>query len=195
MPTGTPLRNMFTDKDIVAIRRMVRGGRTLYHVADHWGICQTSIHRIVTGEAFPHLPGAMVKDRGIEARRDVVISEEGKAYAHSLLTDDDVRWARKRAGEGRTLSWLAKQLEVSESVARAAVCGRTYSHIIDAPPRPPKNDGRGYSDTALTPRLVMEIRRRHAENDVPKRQLAREYKVSARHIRDIIARRVWQAVP
>ena len=43
----------------------------------------------------------------------------------------------------------------------------------------------------LTSDGAREIRRRFATDDVPKRQLAREYGVSPKYIRDILEMKVW----
>ena len=252
MPTGTPLRNMLTDKDVRNIRRMARGGRFDYRdIADEFGIGVGSVSRIVKGRIFAHLGGAFQQDRALtntlrelygfgvseeerdEARAKLgadgcrfalmhskagrslewcakmlgvapslvmhaiapanpkveVDPETGKYNPNARMTIEQVKWARRRKMGGKTIAWIANECGVSEWVARDAISGATWAFLPGA--IPPMRDGRGYSRTSLTAAGVKEIRRRFANEDVSKKQLAREYGVSPKHIRDILKMRVW----
>ena len=178
MPTGTPLRNMLTDKDVRRIRQMARGGRFDFRaIAAEYGISLSSVRRIAVAAVAPSQPEIKIDP------------ETGKAYSWQKLTAEQVIWARRRKMGGKTIAWIADECGVSYVVARDAICGNTWSYLPGA--IPPRRDGRGYSRTSLTAEGVREIRRRFATEDVPKRRLAREYGVSPKHIRDILEMRVW----
>ena len=106
------------------------------------------------------------------------------------LTAADVEWAIQRRFGGKSIEWVADELDVDPSTIRACTTGRTWAHIPGAKIEP-INDGRGISISKLTADGAREIRRRHTLEDTPKKQLAREYGVSPRHIRSIINYEVW----
>ena len=154
-----------------------RGGRSIDWIARHLGICESMVRDALA-------PPVIERD---------IDPDTGKAFPYAKLTATDVRWAIQKRLGGKTLSWVASELGVSTSTIRACTIGLTWAYLPGEKIHPIR-DGRGISKVNLTAAGAREIRRRFVVNNTPKKQLAREYGISPRHIRDIINYRVWKDV-
>lgn len=106
----------------------------------------------------------------------------------SKLTEDDVRYIRSSS---KTYAEMGRELGVTEATICDVRSGRSWKHITDAPPVPPKGvHGENNRDSILTDDDVRYIRRSSETSTV----LALEFNVSLSALCNARVGKTWQHI-
>ena len=118
MPRGmNHARSVLTDEQVADMRRRCADGESQRSVALSYGLA--SVHEIVTGRIWTHLPGAV----SLEGPR------RGNGHYLSKLTDEKVRVIRARHGDGERQVDLMREFGISASTMSQVVARKTWKHV------------------------------------------------------------------
>lgn len=121
-----------TDDQVREIRRRYATETILYReLAAEYGVAVATISHAVSGRTYAHITD--VPPLKEDFRK---LGRSGRQNtARRVLTDDQVRWARRRyARRDISMRALADELGIKVSALQAAVNGYSYRHITDVPP-------------------------------------------------------------
>lgn len=108
----------FTQSDIEDMRRRYAAGESQSSIARSYDTPQMVIRRIITGEAWSHVPGAAA-----------LRPSTGEGHHSAKLTEAIVIEIRQRHSAGESLSTLACEFGVSVTPVHDAVRGKTWRHV------------------------------------------------------------------
>ena len=108
----TPL----TDRQVMEMRKLYSaGGTSQSELAERFGIAQTTVHKIVIGEVWKHLP--------------VLGPPQRKIRANSKFTEDDVREIRCLYALGMTRETLLYKFGSSKTTIRSIIKWESYRDV------------------------------------------------------------------
>ena len=170
-----------TDDDVLSIVARYNAGESGRAIAFDYDIGFSAVHRIMSGETWPHLTG-ILKGTTPDYR---------KRSRRTDLTEDEVIAVRNRYRNGEDLDILAQELSLTVNSVRALVSGRTFA---DVPNPVPLREGRIVNGGKLNEADVLDIRQQaHTTGNSPT-ELADKYDISRGHISRIISGKAWSHV-
>lgn len=124
-------------------------------------------------------------------------ASRGEDHHGRKLIAKEVRYIRQAYAEGKaTQKELAEEYEIRQSAVSGIVNHRLWRHIDPVPEMPHSGSlkGEAHRNTMLSEGDVLRIRRLVAAGKAKKSELAREYSVAPRTIRDIVNRVTWKHI-
>jgi hypothetical protein len=170
-------------------RRQSHAGARVSDLAKELGVEYETLLRAVNGATWSYLDHIVPP-----VRKGYELGRKGEDHGGATLTEEQVIAARRRAHAGEVRGRIARDLGVSVDVIRAAIIGKSWSHLNEvAPPAP--NGGPGGSNKGnqrLTENDVRQIRRRSGTE--PPKALAQEFGVTPNTVSSIVRHKTWRNV-
>lgn len=129
--------------------------------------------------------------------KDMGLMRFGEKHGQAVLTNSIVKELRIRVGNGEQIAHVASEFNVSQSTARNAVYGRTWTHIPGALPKPVTPNwavGEDSSNARLTEEQVVAMRQRRLQG-ATFQVIADEFGVNDTTAWGVIRGRRWDHVP
>ena len=169
-----------TRNDVLSIVARYNAGESGRAIALDYDITFSTIHRIMSGDTWPHLTGI----------RKSATPDYRKRSRRTNLTDDDVTMIRNRYKNGVDQGLLAQEYGLTDKSVRSLVSGRTFA---DVPNPVPLRERRIVNGGKLNEADVLDIRQQ-AHTGISLTELADKYGTSRSHISRIISGRAWPHV-
>jgi hypothetical protein len=106
-------RAVFTENDVVEIRSLARQGLTSRAISARFGARNRQIRKIVSGEQWPHIPGAT-----------------GKRPITKKLTESLVRQIRQAISDGETHCSVSTRFGIATATVSQIRNLKTWRHIV-----------------------------------------------------------------
>ena len=136
-PGGANSGAVLTDKQVLMIREAVTSG-SVKRFAGELGVSRSLIKRAISGDTYPHLPGATsfcprLSDLGRCRRINPL--PIGESHHKAKLTNEKVRaMRRRRRSTLEPYARIGAAYGVTKRTARRAIQGDTWKHVQDVPP-------------------------------------------------------------
>lgn len=112
-----------SEEQVKDVFTLWNNGKTQEEIADLYGVSGTTIHAIIAGRNWKHVPRPRL-------RQPPRVHVWGSKHPNSKLTDDKVREIRRlHAAGGYTFAALARRYGVSLSLVSKIVKRKTWRHV------------------------------------------------------------------
>lgn len=122
-PRGESIHNSkLTPQEVIEIRGLFASGATYLELLSLWPIHPTSMHRVIHGFTWKHLP---VPDYGSRPKREF----PKDWHPSAKLSEDEAKRIKELLSKGERSRHISKELGISYSTVRRIAQGNAWRHV------------------------------------------------------------------